>query len=148
MAVVESSYSIQVPSRTASGSNDSVDVYELHCKLTYGTQVAEEGRLQRSAQSIPPLPSNAERPEEQITMVWSHGLTFSIEFDVASELFCWKFPSVLPRCRLLRYDARGHGRSTRGESAAFTPCARCASCYIWDELLVVCWCGPVAERLF
>lgn len=43
-------------------------------------------------------------------LVWGHGLTSSIESEDRLGLFDWQ--RLRERCRVVRYDARGHGRST------------------------------------
>lgn len=43
-------------------------------------------------------------------LLWSHGLTHSQAYDAARGIF--NFDSIDGRFRLIRYDARGHGRST------------------------------------
>lgn len=46
------------------------------------------------------------------TLVWGHGLTSSMEDEDAARIFDWS--SVAEVGRLVRYDARGHGRSSAG----------------------------------
>jgi pimeloyl-ACP methyl ester carboxylesterase len=43
------------------------------------------------------------------TFVWGHHLLGSMAVDDEAHLFDW--PDLAGRCRLVRYDARGHGRS-------------------------------------
>ncbi len=43
-------------------------------------------------------------------VVWGHGLSSSRSREDAIDLIDW--PALADRCRLLRYDARGHGEST------------------------------------
>jgi 3-oxoadipate enol-lactonase len=43
-------------------------------------------------------------------VVWGHGLSSSRAREDAIDLVDW--PALAERCRLLRYDARGHGEST------------------------------------
>ena len=57
------------------------------------------------------------------TLLWSHGLTSSMATEDALEVFAWdQFPE---HHRLIRYDARGHGRSSASYSA---------SDYQWPEM--------------
>jgi 3-oxoadipate enol-lactonase len=46
------------------------------------------------------------------TLVWGHGLSLSMADDDAAGIFDWR--SVAEVGRVVRYDARGHGRSTSG----------------------------------
>ena len=46
------------------------------------------------------------------TLVWGHGLTLSMADDDAAGIFDWS--SVAEVGQVVRYDARGHGRSTSG----------------------------------
>lgn len=57
-------------------------------------------------------------------MLWGHGLTSSREGEDAKRLFDWRAVSD-DGTRLVRYDARGHGRSSATPAAAD---------YRWDEL--------------
>ena len=60
---------------------------------------------------------------EGSVLLWSHGLTFSMATEDAIGFFDWdQFPE---HQRLIRYDARGHGRS----SASFSPGG-----YHWPEM--------------
>ena len=45
-----------------------------------------------------------------VAYLWSHGLTHSIQGEQASGMFNWD--SLPKRCRMIQYDALGHGRST------------------------------------
>ena len=54
--------------------------------------------------------------------VWAHGLTSSIESERAVGLFDW---SAVDGLDVIRYDARGHGRSPAGADA---------SAYEWSQL--------------
>jgi len=48
------------------------------------------------------------------TLVWGHGLTSCAAAEDASGLFAWLAPGALPGIRVIRYDARSHGRSAVG----------------------------------
>jgi pimeloyl-ACP methyl ester carboxylesterase len=53
---------------------------------------------------------------EGSVLLWSHGLTFSMATEDAIGFFHWgQFPE---HHRLIRYDARGHGRSSTSSNAA------------------------------
>ena len=46
------------------------------------------------------------------TLVWGHGLTSSMDDEDAAGIFDWS--SITSSGRVVRYDARGHGRSSGG----------------------------------
>lgn len=48
-------------------------------------------------------------------MIWGHGLSSNRRHEDACELFGW--PRVREHCRLVRYDARGHGESATSPDA-------------------------------
>ncbi len=57
------------------------------------------------------------------TLIWGHGLTASIQSDDLLGILEWETLSRI--CKLIRYDARGHGRS----EVTYTP-----SDYCWNNL--------------
>jgi 3-oxoadipate enol-lactonase len=68
-------------------------------------------------------PLAVDDPGEGVPFLWGHGLMSSRADEDATGLFAW--PDRLPGWRVVRWDARGHGRSSAvaGEAA-----------YRWDEL--------------
>lgn len=44
-----------------------------------------------------------------VPLIWTHGLTMSVALDDAWNIFPWQ--KISEHCQLIRYDARGHGKS-------------------------------------
>ncbi|WNC67122.1 alpha/beta hydrolase [Thalassotalea nanhaiensis] len=69
------------------------------------------------------LEFNVEINGEGVPLVWGHGLTASIESENLLDIFDWH--KLETEARLVRYDARGHGKT----EASFSP-----NDYCWNNL--------------
>lgn len=70
-----------------------------------------------------------------LPFLWGHGLMGSMAQDDAADLLDWDV--VAQSARLLRYDARGHGRS----EATLDP-----GDYHWSEMASDLWVWPTPAR--